>query len=204
MKHNDNGTQRRARLMVSRLCALFFCAAMALTTAAAREPEMKTVYMFGFAASFTDSVAYQTVVQQIDSAWLDAHKMLIDRSLYSLQLQYYVESSEGKSNSTCTVFFSTSRRRIDRTWKKVRKRFEHAEGLHLTTLPTERFAFKAEEYRPIIIEEGAPAQPTAGQTLRQSAAETLVNFGVEAVKEGVKTGLDKGAQAIKKKLEKNR
>ena len=132
---------------------------------------MTRVYMFGFAASFTDSVAYQTDVQQIDSAWLDEHKFLVDRSLYSLQLQYHLEGKEHKQNTTCTVFFNTNRRRLERTWRKVHKRYEQSEGLHLTALPKTSFAFKAEEYRPIIIEEDTtqttPTPPAPKQTPAQ-------------------------------------
>lgn len=129
--------------------------------AAKNTPEMTRIYMFGFAASFTDSVAYQTDIQQIDSAWLDNHGLLLDRSLYSLQLQYYIEGQRQRKNATCTVFFNTNRRRLERTWNKVHKRYERAEGLQLNTLPPADFTFKAEEYRPIIIEEDTTATATA-------------------------------------------
>ena len=127
------------------------------------EPKMQRIYMFGFAASFTDSVAYQTDIQQIDSAWLDKHKMLVDRSLYSLQLQWFLESAKHKKNTTCTVFFATKPNKLERRWKKVQKRFQNIEGLHLHKLERDEFAFKAEEYRPIIMEEDtattAPISP---------------------------------------------
>lgn len=132
-----------------------------LTAQGAKEPKMKRLYMFGFAASFTDSVAYQTEIQRIDSAWIDEHKFLVDRSLYSLQLQYHLEGVEKKRNTTCTVFFNTNLRRLERKWRRVHRRYEKVEGMHLTTLPREKFFFAAEEYRPIIIEEDTTlVQPT--------------------------------------------
>jgi len=131
-----------------------------LTASAAKKPEMTRVYIFGFAASFVDSLAYQTDVQQLDSAWIEpAHKFLVDRSLYSLQLQYYLESAEGKKNTVCTVFFDTNQRRLQKRWNKVKNRYEKAEGLHLTPLTTDRFRFKAEEWKEIIQEEPATAAP---------------------------------------------
>ena len=115
---------------------------------------MKRVYMFGFAASLTDSTTYQTVVQTIDSAWIDpSHKFLLDRALYSLQLQAHVEAQENHKNTVCTIYFSTSARKLQRKWLKVRKRYERDLTLRYTILPLERFAFKAEEYRPVIISD---------------------------------------------------
>ena len=139
---------------------IILLAALLAVTASARtkkEPMMKPVYMFGFAASLLDSTAYQTTVQRIDSAWLDPHGLLVDRSLYSLQLQYHVELEEGRHNSTCTVFFNTSQRKLQRAYNRVRKRYQKAEGIRLLPLSADRFRFKAEEYRPIIMEEDTTA-----------------------------------------------
>ena len=131
------------------------CVALPLS-AAQKEPRMTRVYMFGFAASLTDSTAYQTDIQAIDSAWIDpTHKFLIDRALYSLQLQYHVETEEHHKNTVCTVFFNTNPRKVQRKWAKVRKRHEKDPALKYQILPQDRFKFKAEEYRPVIIGEPA-------------------------------------------------
>ena len=137
-------------LLVALLCIV-------LSASAAKKPEMTRIYMFGFAASFVDSVAYQTDIQQIDSAWLEpAHKFLVDRSLYSLQLQYYLESEEGRKNTICTVFFDKNPRKLLKRWSKVQRRYEKADGLKLMPLPAERFKFRAEEWKETPI-QGAPA-----------------------------------------------
>lgn len=117
---------------------------------AARQPRMQRVYIFGFGASFTDSLVYQTEVQALDSAWIEPKtKFLVDRSLYSLQLQYHLESREHMSNPTCTVFFSTNPKKAQKLWNKVRRRYEKASGLKFQMLPAKRFAFKAEQWRPV-------------------------------------------------------
>lgn len=139
-----------------------FCVGLS-EVGAVRKPEIRRVYIFGFAASFTDSIASQTTIQQLDSAWLDLdHDFLVDRSLYSLQLQNHMEAVEGCKNSICTVFFGTNPRRLQRKWNKVKKRYENAEGLRFGILPEERFRFKVEEYHEIVMEE--PVVPvSAGQ-----------------------------------------
>ena len=138
---------------------LVFCSACLISVWAEKKPEMHRIYIFGFAASFTDSIAAQTAIQSLDDAWLDAsNDFLIDRSLYSLQLQNHMQSEEGCKNPVCTVFFSTSLRKLQRTWKKIRKRYERAEGLQMRQLPEDRFSFKAEEYREITIGDETPGE----------------------------------------------
>ena len=160
---------------------------------AGRRPEMTRVYVFGFAASFTDSVACQTSIQQVDSAWLDEHQFLVDRSLYSLQLQYHMESAENCKNSICTVFFDKSEKKLERTWRRVHRRYEKADGLSFRTLPSDRFHFLAEEYRPIVEEEVPDTTPALTKEekqqlrkmrRRQRLGEAVVGIG-EAVVQGV-------------------
>lgn len=120
---------------------------------AEKQPEMRRVYIFGFAASFTDSTACQTVVQTIDSAWIDGHKFLVDRSLYGLQMQNYMETQEHSKNSICSIFFDTNPRKLQRIWRRVRKRYEKSQGLQFKVIGEDRFHFIAEEYKPIIMED---------------------------------------------------
>lgn len=144
------------------LLIAFLCGSLA-PVAAARKPEMRQVYMFGFAASFKDSTACQTVMQVVDSAWIDPqHKFLMDRSLYSLQLQNHMEYQENCKNSICSVFFSTNPRKLRRTWNKIRKRYEKSSGLHYVVLTDDRFHFRAEQYSEILIgDEAGEAVPAS-------------------------------------------
>lgn len=141
--------------MTGMVCCLAALLWLALPLSAARKPEVKRVYMFGFAASLIDSTAFQTDIQTIDSAWIEpSHKMLVDRALYSLQLQYHMETEEHRKNTVCSIFFSTNPRKLQRKWAKVKKRYEKDPLLSYQILPQERFAFKAEQYlEPIIGDE---------------------------------------------------
>ena len=147
-------------LKLKYLC--LFIMAAPLVAWAGTQPHAQRVYIFGFAASFTDSIAYQTDIQCIDSAWVEGKKeFLVDRSLYSLQLQYHVEGQLKNTNSICSVFYHKKLRKLQKIWSKVRKRYEKAEGLHLKTLSKKDFFFISEAYKPIINED-VPVQ--GGQT----------------------------------------
>lgn len=133
------------------------CMAMPLS-AAKKEPRVQKVYMFGFGASLTDSVACQTQVQAVDSAWLDTHDLLIDRSLYSIQLQFYVEQNEGVKNPICSVFFNKNERKVRKQWSKIKRRYEADPNVKLRQIAEDKFRFKAEEYRPVVVEETAATE----------------------------------------------
>ena len=133
-------------------CIIFLLTMLtfSLSASAAKEPKMQSIYIFGFAASFTDSIACQTAVQRVDSAWLDRHGFLVDRSLYSLQLQLYMEQEEKLPNDVCTVFFSTKKRSAEKLWAKIQRKYEAAQNLIYHVTPLDKFSFKAEEYKPIV------------------------------------------------------
>ena len=121
-------------------------------TAAKKSQAPQRVYMFGFAASFTDSLAFQTEIQAVDSVWLLPNGFLVDRALYSLQLQYYVEG-KGSTNSTATVFFAEKAYKLKKVWEKVRKRYAKADGVSLTIVPQTDFQFRPEQYNEPTIDE---------------------------------------------------
>lgn len=119
-----------------------------------REPKMQGAAMFGVGISFTDSVVYQTEIQQLDSVWIQpAHKFLEDRTLYSLQLQYFMER-QGVKNSVCAVYFAKNKRKLQRQWEKIRKRHTVASTQNFRLVPESEFRFRGEEYRPVIVQEG--------------------------------------------------
>ena len=136
--------------MKNRVIVCLLALTFTLLASAAKEPKMQPVYIFGFAASFTDSVACQTTVQRVDSAWLDNHGFLVDRTLYSLQLQMYMEQNEHMANAICSVFFSRSERKMRRLWEKMQRTYEASQAVIFHVTPEEKFHFRAEEYRPVV------------------------------------------------------
>ena len=95
------------------------------------------VYMFGFSASFKDSVVYIT---EIEDAWIDSKsKFLQNRDSYSYQLKQHMTDQYQEPERVCVVFYATSKKEIEKKLKKLRKKYKE-----LTPLPTE-FHFEAIE-----------------------------------------------------------
>ncbi len=79
--------------------------------------------MFGVSASFNDSVVYITDIQLLDSAWVDEKTgFLLMRNEYSNQLRSFF-TAKGQLNRTCLVVFSEDRKKIQKKYEKMKKRY---------------------------------------------------------------------------------
>jgi len=103
-----------------RILTIIAALLLTVTTATAKR-EAKQVYMFGFAASFTDTIVHITGIQQVDSAWIDNHGFLLGREFYSLQMKQYLTDSLAMPHRTCAVFYATKRKDIDKQFARVTK-----------------------------------------------------------------------------------
>lgn len=122
---------------------LCFCVLLsAISLRAQRAPQVKPVYMFGLAASFTDSLAYITDIQLVDSAALLKNGFLAHRPLYSQQLADQTEKM-GHSNMTCVVFFSPKKAAMEKKYLKVKRRYGQQHGIVVAPLGNDMFRFKA-------------------------------------------------------------
>ena len=100
--------------------------AFVVAQASAKEPKAAkvyktTVYVVGVAASFNDSVAYCTEMQELNDTELDRKRYLHRRSGYSFQLRDYL-AEQGKQNFTCTMLFNTKKNKLEKRLAKVKNR----------------------------------------------------------------------------------
>lgn len=120
---------------------------LGLARAWAASPVLTQVYMFGFAASFTDSVAYITDIQMVDSAYVYKKTgFLADRTLYASQLSSWLLTNLQRENMTCVVFFSPKRASLEKQFAKVKKKYQTGQAVVLTPLTSDTFQFTGEEW----------------------------------------------------------
>lgn len=132
------------------------------------------VYMVGFAASFIDSVAYVTGIQKVDTVTLDTKtKFLLDRTLYSSQLQSYIEGKLNHRSMIPTVFFSEKKRKMEKQLDKITRRYTSQPGFMLSALDASEFHFHAEEYIAPEVEETTTEEKgkKAGKSKKKSASK---------------------------------
>ena len=110
--------------MTTQLKIILLAATLAGTvfTTNARTRQVPRMYMFGMAASFTDSLVYFTGVQQVDSAWIDQKsRYLKGRDNYSYQLRNYLSEQHGLHHRTCIVMYNEDRRKLEKEYLKMRE-----------------------------------------------------------------------------------
>ena len=116
---------------------LVFCA----TTIQAK-PKATKVYMFGISYCLTDSTAYMTDIQTLDTAYIDTKTgFLYDRSIYSQQLQIWVEYAKSKPNPTCAVFFHEKKSKLEKKYVKLRDKHNKDQAIILKSLDAGEFKF---------------------------------------------------------------
>ena len=92
-----------------------------LTVEASAKLELTdNIYMFGFSASFKDSIIYTTDIQNPQGLWLDTkHDYLINRDEYSHQLKEYLTDKLQQPNRVCMVFFYTKKKKAEKEYLKL-------------------------------------------------------------------------------------
>ncbi|MCC8187840.1 MAG: hypothetical protein LIP08_10175 [Bacteroides sp.] len=112
-----------------------------------KEPKvLKPVYIFGIAASFTDTVVYYTDIQLLDSVHLNGHGFLPQRELYSYQLKNYLEYDKQIPNHTCMVYFANNRSDLDKQYSRVMNKYKKSSDQVLELIDPKEFQFKKPEY----------------------------------------------------------
>lgn len=100
---------------------LLVCVAMG---AEAKTVKARHMYVFGFAASFKDSVVYMTEIQDVQGALYDTKtKFLLGRDSYSDQLKAFFKEKMQLSDRVCMVMFSSSKKKAEKKYMKLRKKY---------------------------------------------------------------------------------
>lgn len=140
---HNNMTMKNKNILTIILMAAFVMAAISVSA----KPKQKKVWMFAYAASFTDSTAYVSDLQEIETAYIETKTgFLYDRSLYSLQFKNYLEENLNIKNPTCAVFFHTNRAKVEKKFLRIRKEYKDFEGMSLKQLNAGTFSFEPIEW----------------------------------------------------------
>ena len=133
------------KLLTKALLALLLGTGIS-TVSAKRQPVPK-MYMFGLAASFTDTIVHITPIQTLDSVWINSkNKFLLERDVYSFQLRDFLEQSLQMPHRTCIVFYNQKREKLEKEYKKMQRLYTKSkDGLQhfdVRYLELQQFQFK--------------------------------------------------------------
>lgn len=150
---------------------------MAFAQGATAKNEQEQIYVFGFAASFNDSIVYFTEMQLMDSVWMDTkNKFLLGRDNYSYQLRDYLRDSLDMPYRTCIVMFAEEKKDIDKKYAKMKKLYtvDSNGSYEVRYLSLNDFAFTALDMSYLIEDEKAAKE--ARKRARQQQKEQQQNM----------------------------
>lgn len=129
------------------ICLALLCAVAKQPLEAKQKVKQMPVFMVGVGISLVDSAVFITDMHLVDSVTIEKKtKFLMDRQLYSFQLRRYLEQTyEGGPYVPC-VFFSPSRKKMERRYLSLHKRYVQSKELRMILVDQGQFRFKAEKY----------------------------------------------------------
>lgn len=106
--------------------------------------ELKRVYLYGVSIDFNDSVVYMTDIQHLDSVMIQKDGSLQGQYSYSHQMKLFLEGGLGEDNQTCAVIYSDDKKKIEKRFLKMRKRYQADQKYVLKLVGTDAFVFRKE------------------------------------------------------------
>lgn len=112
------------RLKHTLLLAILLMASASMP-ASAKNYVVPKAYMFGFIASFNDSIVFFTDVQEVDSVWYQDRKkkILAGRSNSSHQLREFFATNFNLQKRTCVVVCGLKRKDVEKKYQKMVKQY---------------------------------------------------------------------------------
>ena len=127
--------------------ALFMAAGQQPATAREKEKPQR-VYMFGFAASFNDTIVHFTDIQPVDSVWINKRSNFVSGlNNYSNQMRDYLTKQQ-QAHRTCVVFSARKIGRLQKKFLKMKKLYSTSKKGQtvrndIRFIPASDFKFKA-------------------------------------------------------------
>ena len=107
----------------------------------AKNKTVQKVYIYGFSASFKDSVVYFTDIQELENVSVaERTGFLYGRDSYSNQLREYL-AEKGQPFRTCIVSFAFDRKHIEKKYLKLKSKYTKKGNFDVRYLKTDEFKF---------------------------------------------------------------
>ncbi len=117
---------------------------LAVLSVSAKGSRKQTVYMFGFSASFNDSIVYFTPIEEVQAYIAnDRTHFLVAREQYSYQLRNYFEN-RGQLHRTCVTIYDVDRKKIEKKFQSLKEKYtvKSKKDFDVVTLAESDFKFE--------------------------------------------------------------
>ena len=143
----------KKRYILLALILLTLCQGMT-----AKNKTVQKVYMYGFSASFQDSVVYFTDIQELENVPVaERTDFLYGRDSYSNQLRDYF-TGKNQPFRTCVVSYAFDRKHIEKKYLKMKSKYTKKGNFDVRYLKTDEFKFNKVEPAQVV-EQDVPETP---------------------------------------------
>ncbi len=111
----------------------FFAVAFAGDRKENKKENPVPVYIWGASISFSDTIAYFTEIQKLDSMVLE-NGLLPHRQYYAYQLKDYMNFKEDMPGRISVIYFDEKLSRIEKKESKIKKRLLEKDGMSVRYL----------------------------------------------------------------------
>ena len=84
-------------------------------------------------------------IQILDSAKVSKEGFLAHRELYSYQLKNYLEDNQLQQNSTCMIYFSENRKKLEKEATKILNKYKKNNRMTVSRIDSDKFRFTKPE-----------------------------------------------------------
>lgn len=98
--------------------------------------------MAGVSASFVDSVVYFTDVQNVKGVTLNKQGLLLNRSTFSDQFDYYLEGNLQLKERVCFIYYAKQKEKLEKNLLKIKAKYQ---GAVIKQVSESEFKFTNEE-----------------------------------------------------------
>ncbi len=122
----------RKHLML--LAVMVVCSVSILQAKKKNDLETKTMYFYGMAKSYSDSLVYMTEIMMLENVAIDKETGgVLNIEMYSEQLKNYL-AQMGKKGYICSLFYEKKAKKIEKSYMKLKKRIQNNGGAKFAPL----------------------------------------------------------------------
>ncbi len=144
-----------------------------------KKSPVQKIYIFGLAASFSDTIVHFTPIEEVDSAWLDNKKFLMAREEYSYQLRDYLAAKLLMPQRTCMVFFDKNRKKLEKKFASMMRLYttvpKKGRGYDVRHIGQQDFHFRAVDMSGLVEQQNAKAATEATKASKKKRKGKLTD-----------------------------
>ena len=136
----NNAHHSQLKLSMLQIKSLIILAILSIASILGLQAQQK-VYGFAYSTCLKDSVVYLSAIQQIPEAQIGKQGFLNYRTDFGTQFSSFLQQYYDQPNVTTVIFFHKNRKKLEKSFLKVRKTVKQEQGKRIIEVNYSDFKF---------------------------------------------------------------